>query len=105
MPQRNHEQLFDIAKRMPTDLQPYGHRAPTANGVTQLDCSCNCKFFIRLADGAGFDWGVCVNPQSLRSGLLTYEHFGCPLFERLESDEYDVADPEYSLAATDGSDC
>jgi hypothetical protein len=33
--------------------------------------------------------------------LLTYEHFGCPLFELLESDEYDVADPEYSLAATD----
>ena len=101
MPQRNHEQLFDIAKRMPTDLQPYGHRAPTANGVTQLDCSCNCKFFIRLADGAGFDWGVCVHLQSLRAGLLTYEHFGCPLFELLESDEYDVADPEYSLAATD----
>jgi hypothetical protein len=28
------------------------------------------------------DWGVCGNPQSARSGLLTFEHQGCPEFEQ-----------------------
>jgi hypothetical protein len=41
-----------------------------------VDCSCGCYFFLSL-DGSG-DWGVCCNPNSLRAGLLTWEHQGCP---------------------------
>lgn len=40
-----------------------------------VDCSCGCRYFIEL-DGQG-DWGVCQNPKSPRSGLLTWEHMGC----------------------------
>ncbi len=41
-----------------------------------VDCSCGCKYFIELQDSG--DWGVCSNPDSIRSGLLTWEHMGCP---------------------------
>jgi hypothetical protein len=101
MPQRNHEQLFEVTKRMPTDFQPYGQRSRISNGPTQPDCSGNCRFFKRLADGAGFDWGACVNPQGPRVGLLTYEHFGCPLFEQQNPDEDDVPDNERPLDCAD----
>lgn len=44
--------------------------------VYGVDCSCGCTYFITL-DGSG-DWGVCSNPDSIRAGLLTWEHMGCP---------------------------
>jgi hypothetical protein len=44
------------------------------------DCSCGCKFFIELQDSG--DWGVCNNSESPRAGFLTWEHFGCPKFQR-----------------------
>ena len=44
------------------------------------DCSCGCKFFYEL-EGQG-DWGVCLNKQSPRAGLLTWEHQGCPQFKK-----------------------
>jgi hypothetical protein len=33
---------------------------------------------------------VCLSQQSPRSGLLTYQQFGCPQFERRESDDEDL---------------
>ena len=44
------------------------------------DCSCGCNFFLKLPGQLGNDWGVCWNPESLRSGLLTFEHQGCRHF-------------------------
>jgi hypothetical protein len=85
MPKRNHEQLFDIARRLPTDFEPWGQRRRDA--LTQPDCSSHCRFFARLDGGAGLDWGVCVNPLSGRAGLLTYQEFGCLEFERVNSDD------------------
>ena len=88
MPKRNHEHLFDIAKRMTTDFEPWGQRR--RDTPTQPDCSCHCGFFNRLEGGAGLDWGVCVNPQSLRAGLLTYQEFGCLQFQQTNSDDDDL---------------
>ena len=94
MPKRNHEQLFDIAKRLPTDFEPWGQRQHIGGAVSQPDCSCHCRFFTRLDGGAGLDWGVCVNPKSLRAGLLTYQKFGCPEFEQTSSDEDDLPEAQ-----------
>ena len=90
MPKRNHEHLFDIAKRMPTDFEPWGERRRMGDRATQPDCSFECRFFNRLDGGAGLDWGVCLNSKSLRAGLLTYQEFGCPHLERASSDDDDV---------------
>jgi hypothetical protein len=92
MPKRNHEQLFDIARRLPTDFEPWGQRHRDA--PTQPDCSCECRFFNRLDGGAGLDWGVCANSRSLRAGLLTYQNFGCLEFEQANSDDDDLPEAQ-----------
>jgi hypothetical protein len=89
MPLRNHEHLFEIAQLMPTDFAPHGERPLILNGVIQPDCSDDCRFFCRLEGGAGIDWGVCLSPQSPRSGRLTYQEFGCPKFVRRDSEDDD----------------
>jgi len=91
MPKRNHEQLFDIAKRLPSDFGPWGQRRRDA--PTQPDCSSHCRFFARLDGGAGLDWGVCANAHSPRAGLLTYQNFGCLEFEQTNSEDDDL--PEF----------
>jgi hypothetical protein len=73
---RCHEQLWQIAVRLPTDFQPYGQRV--RDGV--CDCSCGCRWFLPLV-AFPLDWGVCANPASPRVALLTFEHQGCPQFE------------------------
>lgn len=45
------------------------------------DCSAGCRYFIALEGEHGMDWGVCSEPRSPRSGLLTFEHMGCEFFE------------------------
>jgi hypothetical protein len=72
-----HEQLWQIASRLPTDFEPYGQRV--RDGV--CDCSCGCRWFQPLV-AHPFDWGVCSNPASPRVALLTFEHQGCPQFEQ-----------------------
>ena len=39
-----------------------------------------CPYYVPLEGKLGADWGVIVNPQSTRFGLLTFEHAdcGCP---------------------------
>jgi hypothetical protein len=73
----SHEQLWQIAVRLPTDFEPYGERV--RDGV--CDCSCGCRWFQPLV-AHPFDWGVCSNPASPRVALLTFEHQGCPQFEQ-----------------------
>lgn len=67
-----HETLWSICR----DKSSYQE-----NGSILPDCSCSCKFFQKLAGDVGYDWGVCSNAKSLRSGLLTFEHMGCEHFE------------------------
>jgi len=71
-----HQRLHSVCRHLPTDFQPYGKRVRTGP-----DCSCGCKHFLKLPDPLRFDWGVCINPRSPRSGLLTFEHQGCEFFE------------------------
>jgi hypothetical protein len=73
-----HQQLWTVCERKPSDLEPYGQRRRWA----ATDCSAGCKWYHILIGGASKDWGVCGNPLSARAGLLTFEHQGCPEFER-----------------------
>ena len=73
-----HNSLSRICKNLPTDFQPWGERDRDAEWGP--DCSCGCIFFLKLPGQLGNDWGVCWNPESPRSGLLTFEHQGCRHF-------------------------
>ena len=72
-----HERLMGIVPRLPTDYRPYGKRIRRSPS----DCSCGCRWYLQLAGKPGLDWGVCSNPTSPRSALLTFEHQGCSEFE------------------------
>lgn len=74
-----HKHLLTIMPRLPTDFEPYGQRSRDTDWGP--DCSCGCKHFIPLEGELRYDWGVCVNPDSPRVGLLTFEHQGCKQFE------------------------
>lgn len=71
-----HDLLHTVCRHLPTDFEPYGKRERNA-----ADCSCGCRHFLDLPESLGYDWGVCINPRSPRSGLLTFEHQGCEFFE------------------------
>ena len=73
-----HERLWKLVRKLPSDFQPYGKRDRDANYGP--DCSCGCRFFLPLDGDLRYDWGVCANPRSPRSGLLTFEHMGCKSF-------------------------
>lgn len=77
------------------------------------ECRSATESFIRNAPtdvdssavgGAGLDWGVCVSPQSPRSGMLTYKEFGCPQFERRNSDDDDLRQEEKEASFTANED-
>lgn len=90
-----HGHLLKLVKRLPTDFEPYGER-DRETAEPSGDCSCGCRHFVPLAGDLGFDWGVCANAASPRSGLLTFEHQGCPQFEA----EDDRAETTVELAAS-----
>ncbi len=90
-----HEHLLKLVKKLPTDFEPFGER-DRETAEPSADCSCGCRHFLPLAGELGFDWGVCANPASPRSGLLTFEHQGCPQFEA----EDDLAEIPVEVAAT-----
>jgi hypothetical protein len=71
-----HERLHVVCRHLPTDFQPYGKRLRIGP-----DCSVGCIHFLKLQGRLALDWGVCINPRSPRSGLLTFEHQGCEFFE------------------------
>jgi hypothetical protein len=77
---KDHRHLLAICISLPTDHEPYGYRVRDG-----FDCSCGCKWYLPL-QSLPLDWGVCVNPQSPRCGLLTFEHQGCQFFEGLPED-------------------
>src|SRR3954468_5076223 len=73
---RLHDKLWLAVITRPLDFEPYGLRVRSVTA----DCSCGCKHFVKLEGDVGADWGVCINPESHRCGLLTFEHMGCPYF-------------------------
>jgi len=74
-----HDELHGILRRLPSDFEPWGQRSRENDWGP--DCSCGCRWFIRLQANLNHDWGVCSNPGSPRCGLLTFEHQGCREFE------------------------
>jgi hypothetical protein len=56
-----HNSLSRICKNLPTDFQPWGERDRDAEWGP--DCSCGCKFFLKLPGQLGNDWGVCWNAE------------------------------------------
>lgn len=81
--ERSHEELWAVCKKLPSDFEPYGERSRECceEGGEWRDCSCSCAWFHVLIGKARSDWGVCVNLNSPRAGLLTFEHQGCPQYE------------------------
>jgi hypothetical protein len=69
--------LAKACHTLPSDFEPYGERPRDGSG----DCSCECRFFLTLPQRLGLDWGVCIHPRGPRTGLLTFEHQGCPKFK------------------------
>ena len=74
----SHERLWSLAKKLPSDFEPYGERSREKDYGP--DCSCGCEHYHPLDGLRGADWGVCTNPKSPRAGLLTFEHMGCKEF-------------------------
>jgi hypothetical protein len=70
---QTHEHLLQIVTKLLTDFEPYGQ----VKRESISDCSSGCRWYHVLAGRLGQDWGVCANPRSPRSGLLTFEHQGC----------------------------
>lgn len=68
--------LFSVLKILPTDYQEYGGDIKRWEDPQKdyPDCSRGCKHFIPLEGELKYDWGVCSNKSSPRSGLLTWEH-------------------------------
>lgn len=79
---RRHKMLWNVCKKLPSDYEPWGKRSDNERGG---DCSCSCRFYMQLFDERhntwDMDWGICVNPESPRAGLLTFEHQGCPHYK------------------------
>ena len=82
-----HDHLLRLMPRRPTDFEPYGSRSRDEGGA---DCSCGCRWFLKLEGKLRFDWGVCANVRSPRKGLLTFEHQGCPEFEQDDDTDDDL---------------
>jgi hypothetical protein len=70
--------LARVCRRLPSDYEPYGRRVRE----DAADCSCGCRWYLRLPGELSADWGVCCNPASPRAGLVTLEHQGCGEFEQ-----------------------
>jgi hypothetical protein len=81
----SHAALLQHLKRLPTDYLSYGGTVERWADATldYPDCSCGCRYFVKLDGPLGNDWGVCTRRDAPRFGLLTFEHqagFSC--FER-----------------------
>jgi hypothetical protein len=77
-----HDQLLSVCIYLPDDYTPYGSLQRWEHEEQGYpDCSCGCRWYVKLAGELGDDWGVCTNPRSHRTGLLTFEHQGCLQFE------------------------
>jgi hypothetical protein len=83
-----HEHLWLLVQKLPTDFDPWGQRDRDTDWGP--DCSSGCKHFHCLKGKLGYDWGICTNAKSPRSGLLTFEHMGCKAFE--SEDEQEATD-------------
>lgn len=80
-----HRLRLAVVKHLPQDYAPWGDVGRWKDpALAYPDCSMGCRHAHWLHDpkhGKDLDWCVCVNPESHRAGLLTFEHQGCQWFE------------------------
>ena len=71
-----HDHLLRVIVVLPTDYADFGGDVQRwAKGDDSYpDCSCGCRWALWQKGQLGNDWCVCVNPDSPRKGLLTFEH-------------------------------
>lgn len=79
----SNELLWSVCIKLSSDFIPFGTRLREWGS----DCSCMCKHFKPIEGKEGLDWGVCLNPNSPRKGLLTFEHMGCEQYDYDEQTE------------------
>lgn len=68
--------LLRVLRKLDTDFKPFGKADPA-----ESDCGAGCRHLLGFTGEVGCEWGVCTNPASPRSGLLTFVHQGCAAFE------------------------
>ena len=88
-----HYALLEVVKKLPSDLEPMGEGSREHEWGP--DCSCGCRWYVRLEPSLQLHWGVCRNPASPHCGLLTFEHQKCRQFE---ADEGHVRETEAEVA-------
>ena len=69
------EQLWEVCRKLQSDWEPHGQRKWHGKREARPDCD-TCRWFAELFHSSP-DWGTCSNPDSERSGLLTYREQGC----------------------------
>jgi hypothetical protein len=67
--------LWEARRKLPSDWEPYGKRIWHGRPEARPDCD-TCCWFVELLRTSP-DWGACANPESERTGLLTYREQGC----------------------------
>lgn len=80
-----HKELCAVVRALPTDYTDYGGEVVRWSDGRQSypDCSCGCRWAVKLTGALGADWVVCSKPGAPRAGLLTFEHqAGSACFER-----------------------
>jgi hypothetical protein len=50
-----------------------------------------CRFWIALTGVLGDDYGACTNPDSVRDGVVQFEHDGCGAFAPVTEGEWGAA--------------
>jgi len=79
-----HNELMHVVVRLPQDYEPFGTvKRWEDDNKNYPDCSMGCRYYKPLKGELGQDWGVCVNRNNYRFGLLTFEHMsGVTCFEK-----------------------
>ena len=69
-----HEKLAEMRFRPDEDKE-----AMDENGFIK-DQALHCAYYVPLEGSLGMDWGIIVNPNSPKFGLVVFEHShcGCP---------------------------
>lgn len=66
-----HQKLLEIVPKRPADYEPWGEVIRWADDDEAYpDCSMGCVFAAWLEGALRFDWCVCTNPASHRTGFL-----------------------------------
>jgi hypothetical protein len=82
------DELWQVCKKLPSDWEPNGQRKFYGKREARPDCD-TCRWFTELFHTSP-DWGTCANPESERSGLLTFREQACWLHEPERERRYQI---------------